>query len=285
MTELPEAVGRWLDEVLGAPVHVDGLLPGATTATVVSLRSHGGAYVLKLFSHAPFVAEDPDRAEHEATALVAIANAGIPAPQLVAFDGDGSSCGFPAVLMTRVPGSRGVGRVHAAQMVDLAARIHRLEFEVPWIFVRYNEGLETRAPSWGSDRRLWEDALVIAGSDPPPTAAGFIHRDYNSTNLLTEGGVVTGVVDWLSACHGPPAIDAARLRLDLTMDGSGGIARTVTAAFRRFHDVVDPFWDVVDAVDLLPYNEGFEAVDRWAETEQARRTRLETFIREALREL
>ena len=241
---------------------------------------------MKLFNQAFFVEEEPDRAIHEATVLDVVGRVDLPTPRLVAFDGDGSQCGFPAVLMTRVPGERGVGIEHAAEMVELAARLHGVPpavlAAVPWEFQRYNQGLEVRPPQWATDAQLWTDVLSVVASDPPMDGWGLIHRDYNSTNFLTSGDQVSGVVDWLAGCRGPFGIDAARLRLDLTVDGEIEVAEAVTAAFRRSeHDVIDPFWDLVDAVDLLPFYRGFEAVDTWGDA--ARRARLERFVIDAAR--
>jgi aminoglycoside phosphotransferase (APT) family kinase protein len=278
------SVADWLREQLGLPVAAGRALSGATTAEVTTFESSGHGYVLKLFNRAFFVEEQPDRAIHEASVLDVLVAVDLPTPRLVAFDGDGAQCGFPAVLMTRVPGERGVGVQHAAGLVEIAARLHGVPAALPWEFSRYNHGLEVRPPRWATDANLWNDVIGVVASDPPLDGWGFIHRDFNSTNFLTSGDRISGVVDWLSGCRGPLAIDAARLRLDLAMDGEPAVAAAVTAAFRRSeHDVIDPFWDLVDAVDLLPFYDGFEAVDRWGDPD--RRERLEGFVRDAVGQL
>jgi aminoglycoside phosphotransferase (APT) family kinase protein len=282
------AVADWLHEQLGAAVAGGTALPGATTAEVTAFESTGHSYVLKLFNKAFFVEEESDRANHEATVLDVLGGVDLPTPQLVAFDGDGSQCGFPAVLMTRLPGERDVGAHHAAEMVDIATRLHGITAAVPaalpWEFRRYSEGLELRPPRWSMDVKLWSDAFRVIASDPPADGRGFIHRDYNSTNFLTSGDRVTGLVDWLSGCRGPFGIDAARLRLDLTMAGDLETATATTDAFHRSgHDVIDPYWDLVGAVDLLPFYRGYETVDRWGNP--VRRARLEGFVKDALSRL
>jgi aminoglycoside phosphotransferase (APT) family kinase protein len=280
------AVAGWLHEQLGEAITQGRALPGATTAEVTTFESRDRGYVLKLFNQAFFVEEEPDRAIHEATLLDVLGGVDLPTPRLVAFDGDGSQCGVPAVLMTRVPGERGVGIQHAAEMVEFAARLHgvapAMPEAVPWGFQRYNQGLEVRPPRWATDVKLWTDVLGVVASDPPMDGWGLIHRDYNSTNFLSSGDRVTGVVDWLSGCRGPFGIDAARLRLDLAIDGESEVAAAVTEAFSRSeHDVIDPFWDLVDAVDLLPFYRGFDAVDDWGDP--LRRDRLEGFVSDAAR--
>ena len=274
-------VTSWITSHVGPPTGSLLRLRGATTADVMAVETKRGSFVLKLFSHQAFVAERPDRAVHEAAMLDLLEPTDVPAPRLIAVDGDGLECSVPAVLMTRLPGKAGVGPRQAVEMVDIAMSLHSLQLDVPWIFERYNHRVELRPPAWGSDAGLWEECLAITTSNPPSDSWGLIHRDFNSTNFLVDGDRVSGLVDWLSACRGPFGIDAARLRLDLTMDGRGVVADTVANAFRRSgHDVIDPHWDLVDAVDLLPFYEGFEAVDRWEDS--AKRERLEGFMRRAL---
>lgn len=277
----PGPVVDWLREQLGEGVRASTLLPGATTAEVSTFDVAGRHYVLKLFAKRFFVDEQPDRAVHEAAVLDALSGVEIPAPALVGVDGDGSFCGVPAVLMTRLPGSSGVDAVHASELVGIAARLHSAGITVPWTFERYCDGLETRPPVWGRDEKLWSAALELARSAPPAEDLAFIHRDYNSTNFLSRGNRVTGVVDWLSGCMGPPGIDAARLRLDLTMEGNHDAVTAVTEACHAVgHHIVDPFWDLVDAVDWLPFDQGLDTVDEWGDP--VRRKRLEGFMRSAV---
>ena len=274
----------WLLHQLGEGVRVSTLLPGATTAEVSTFAVAGRHYVLKLFNKQSFVDEQPDRAVHEAAVRDALSGVEIPTPALVGVDEDGSSCGVPAVLMTRLRGSSGVDAVHASDLVGIAARLHSAGITVPWTFERYCDGLETRPPAWGRDEKLWSAVLELARSAPPAEEPAFIHRDYNSTNFLGRGNRVTGVVDWLSGCMGPPGIDAARLRLDLTMEGQHDAVTAVTGAFHAAgYHIVDPFWDLVDAVDWLPFDQGLDTVDEWGD--RIHRERLERFMRSAVERL
>ena len=52
-----------------------------------------------------WLAEEPDLAAHEAACLGLARRAGVCAPELVAFDGQGNLDGVPATLMTRLPGA------------------------------------------------------------------------------------------------------------------------------------------------------------------------------------
>ena len=76
--------------------------------------------------------------------------------------------------------------------------------------------------------------------------ATFIQRDHHAGNVLWSYGRVSGVVDWVEACVGPPAVDFARARLNLA-------AQMGVPAARRYAKCpgieVDPVWDIVDACD------------------------------------
>ena len=277
----PGPVVDWLRQQLGECVRVSKLLPGATTAEVSTFAVAGRHYVLKLFNRQFFVDEQPDRAAHEAAVLEVVTAIDIPTPELVGVDGDGSHCGAPAVLMTRLPGARRIDGTHAQEIARIASRMHSAEAIVPWTFERYADGYETRPPNWGSSRQLWSEVFEVIDSEPSEANWGFIHRDFNATNLLSQGDTITGVVDWLSGCMGPHSIDAARIRLDPTMNGDSAFADALTEEFAEIgHMIVDPYWDLVDAVDLLPYYQGIEVVDDWGSPVQ--RQRLEAWVKNAL---
>jgi aminoglycoside phosphotransferase (APT) family kinase protein len=265
-------------------------LDGATTAAVEAVDAGGERLVLKRFVHRFLVEEDPDRARHEAAALRLLEDAEVPAPHLVAVDPDGSACGVPAVLMTRLPGRRAVPNPSHAATAEVLAAIHGVAPALPYTFRRYQDGVAgTGPPSWTQRPGLWERALEVAAAPGPGSAAGFIHRDANDGNVLWEGPTVTGVVDWLSACRGPLGIDLARVRVDMVLRGEQAGAAAVLDAYRAVGvaDADHPHWDVVDGVDLIPYYAGPVAVEAWPGTPDAaqRRLRLEGFLAEALARL
>ena len=66
---------------------------------------------------------------------------------------------------------------------------------------------------------------------------------------------MTGVVDWATAAWGPAGIDLARVRLNLAAHHGRDVAdRFVVAYVTAGGDpsARDPFWDLLDAADLLP---------------------------------
>jgi aminoglycoside phosphotransferase (APT) family kinase protein len=289
VNDLPGEVRAWVERSCGRVTAVEPL-SGATTAAVQGVAAGGRRLVLKRFVHRFFVDEEPDRATHEAAFLRLLAATDVPVPRLVAVDPDGSECGVPAVLMTRLPGRREVPNPNPAATADVLARVHRVRPDVPYGFVRYQEGAAgAGAPTWASHPALWERALGVAASPGPGGGWGLIHRDANDGNMLWEGSSVSGVVDWLSACRGPLGIDLARVRLDMVLRGEQAGAEAVLGAYRvvGVSDAHHPHWDIVDAVDLVPFDRGEVAAAAWPGTPDAvaRRERLEGFLAAALAEL
>lgn len=64
---------------------------------------------------------------------------------------------------------------------------------------------------------------------------------------------MSGIVDWLTGCRGPRAVDLARMRLSLVQDAGPGAERAFLAAHRRItgKDAHHPYWDLVDGADFL----------------------------------
>lgn len=63
---------------------------------------------------------------------------------------------------------------------------------------------------------VWEAALAAAPHDGPPV---WVHGDLDG-NCLVDGGRLSGLVDWGSACAGDPAVDVAVVWSPLFTDAS-----------------------------------------------------------------
>jgi hypothetical protein len=83
--------------------------------------------------------------------------------------------------------------------------------------------------------------------------------------MLWKQGNLVGVVDWADSCIGPLGIDVSHCRANLAMDLSLDMADSFLATYLEkvpggtWH----PAWDVVDAIDFMPFWLGQEAVDEW----------------------
>jgi aminoglycoside phosphotransferase (APT) family kinase protein len=67
-----------------------------------------------------------------------------------------------------------------------------------------------------------------------PATSSFIHMDYHPLNILVEGGLLTGVIDWAGAAAGDRRADLARTAVTLeTAPIPPGPLRPLMAAMRQ----------------------------------------------------
>lgn len=205
--------------------------------------------VLRRYTDSEWLRREPDLAAREARVLQLLERSpGLPTPKLVAVDPDGRDVGSPTVLMTRLPGRHQWKPPSIERLAALAPILHAVP--VPSRFRRYRpyyDFTKLSPPQWATDTKLWERAIAVAaGADVESAETTFIHRDHHAGNVLWSYGRVSGVVDWVEACAGPPAVDSARVRINLAAQLGLAAAR----AYARCPDVVvDPVWDIVDACD------------------------------------
>jgi len=238
-------------------------LPGATSSTLHALEVRYQARDLKLvlrqFTLQEWLVVEPDLAAHEAAALAKAGGATISTPELIAWDETGESCGLPAVLMTRLPGSVELKpadrRTWLAQLAETALAIHTVEAgSFPWDYYSYTDVSCLEVPDWSRHRRLWQRAYEILSGPAPDTRRCFIHRDYHPTNVLWLDGQVSGVVDWVNACRGTPGLDLAHCRYNLVgLLGLEAADRFLTAYQSLAGSAFDycPYWDLRAIADCL----------------------------------
>ena len=248
----------------GTSVETSRRLSGATSSNLyaVDCRRHGRSIplVLRLFTDLDWLAVEPDLAAHEASNLVKAGGAGLPTPELVAFDPTPASCGVPAVLMTRLPGAVELlpTDFHAwlTQQAEVLFPLHALDATgYPWRYAPYNRIQDLRVPGWSTRPELWEKAIEIVSGPWPPFQPCFIHRDYHPVNVLFEAGRLSGVVDWPNACEGPGCIDLSWSRANLA--GMYGVAAAdqllqVYTALAGAASDYHPFWDLMVIIEALP---------------------------------
>lgn len=267
---LPREAARWVERAVGGGARVVSAAPlaGATSSLLHGVSVERGGrrleVVLRRFVDAEWLKTEPDLARHEAASLTKAARAGVPVPGLIAFDEEGSECGAPATLMTRLP-----GRVVLApenldawlrRLAEVLLPFHELEAgDYPWGYFPYTDHLAgIEPPPWSQFPEHWERAAVIVAGRRPEGPAGrecFIHRDYHPNNVLWQDGRVSGVVDWVNACRGAPGFDVAWCRLNLAK--LYGVAEA--DAFLRAYEshagarfAYDPYWDLIALVEVLP---------------------------------
>jgi len=263
---LSPAVMAWLEWVLGSQAVIETIQPakGATSSSVylVAARLAGREerFVLRLFTNAAWLADEPDLAEHEAAVLRLAHQAGLPAPELVAYAADEAACGLPAVLMRHLP-----GRVELrpddltawlGQLAERLAQIHHVSADdLGWDYFSWTDQTDLRPPAWSKQPALWERAIEIGQAGPPAYQPVLLHRDYHPTNLLWVEDRLCGVVDWVNGCRGPAGVDLAHCRHNLVAMYGPSVAEQFLAAYQQVVGpgfVYQPYWDLDTVLGALP---------------------------------
>lgn len=265
-------------------------LTGGWTSTMLALRlgpgdagGTGHEVVLRLMTREPWRTHGEGLTMRESEVQRMLADTPVPAPHSLALDAAGRDCGFPAHLMSLVPGQVEADRIDASSLdrvAELLATIHEV---TPTIDVRYYQSWAWEAkyvvPPWASDAALWEEAFTLLRAGAPSHESCFIHRDFQPRNLLWSGDRVSGVVDWVETSIGPAWLDVAHFCTNLAIRHGNGPADLFAEAYAaRTGREPEPYFDVMDVVGFLPPpgKEGFLRDD-------AERRRLEDRLGSVLR--
>ncbi len=266
---LPKSLD-WVARSIGQGARVESVRPleGATSSSLfavdVNLHERLLKLVLRLFTNRAWLAEEPDLARHEANSLIKVRAAGIPTPELIAFDSGGAECSVPALLMTRLPGSVDLQpadlRSWLAQQAQALLPLHAIDaLDFPWHYAPYVDLASLKAPTWSRAPKLWEKAIDIASGTWPEAPTCFIHRDYHPVNVLFDHGRLSGIVDWVNACQGPAGFDLAWCRKNLASLYGVDAADLLLDAYLSLtgpNSDYHPFWDVMSIVETLPVPPG-----------------------------
>lgn len=186
-------LAAWLKQTIGVgdPITLEAL-PGATSSDVYAVSVEGTRrFVLRLFTNAQWLADEPDLAEHEAAALRRAERAGLAAPRPIA-RGAAAQCGVPAILMTHLPGSVDLhelsrpAALHA--LAQMLAKINAVEaHDFPWRYRSWRSADDSATLQWLDDAPLRAKLRAVADADPPAYAPAFVHRDFHPVNVLWQG--------------------------------------------------------------------------------------------------
>jgi Ser/Thr protein kinase RdoA (MazF antagonist) len=192
--------------------------------------------VLKLYKPDP---TEPDSPRREAHILDLLRTSDLTVPRVVAIDPDGAQCEMPALLMTRLPGRPRIWPRQIEPWInDLAvsaARIHATPIPPNALpaYERWEHETPTAAPSWSRQAAIWTKAIEAFKQPPPAHVKSFIHRDFHAGNVLWRAGAVSGIVDWLHGCWGPPEQDLAHCRLNIWFNQGPTAANAFLDAYYR----------------------------------------------------
>ena len=253
-TRPPAELIAWVEQTLGSSARVVGWkrLTGGLTSVVHGLRVERNGrcerYVLRWWVPDSKWQQWICRAVPLETAvLTKLEGSDIPAPRVIGSTSD-RALGGPAVLMTRLPGQvllmpRDRER-WLRQMAQTLARIHALTIDGK-PFESWLDRSQLSPPPDASRPDVWTEAIALIAEERAPTRTCFLHRDYQHFNILWSRERLTGVVDWIEACLGPPEVDVGHCRLNLTVLFSADVADR----FREMYEAesgrrVDAWWDV-----------------------------------------
>jgi len=298
---LSENTRRWIESTTGARVISVAVLAGATSSLLhaVEIESAHGRHslVLRRFANQEWVRREPDVAVREGLSLQHATRAGLPVPELIAVDPDGTHCGVPATLVARIPGSVVLEpedrRSWLRGLAEAAARIHRVDAAgFRWKYRRYNDAQALGAPGWSKQPEAWKKAIDIVQGTPRPYPECLVHRDYHPSNVLWQNGVVSGVVDWVNGCRGPAGIDVAWCRHNLASLHGVSVADDFLTAYiaevgSEFK--YDPYWDLMSVVELLPgppsMYEGWRAIGVPGISNALMRERVDNYVKSVVARL
>ncbi len=281
----------WIESATGDAVVGSARLPGATSSRILRIElSTGSRLVLREYG-AEYLHSEPIAPLRELDALDRVASTAVNAPVAIAADVDGSATGAPRLLMTEIAGRPGpqpapwTARAAAALAAihDTDPTGHRYHY-----FTYFRTGAEPSPPPWAEDAALWESAIETAAAERQAEDR-FIHRDFHPGNLLWDRTAI-GVVDWPAGCVGPAAVDLAHFRLNLHIAGRDDLESAFVDVYRAEGGAgPDPWWDLVAALDVLPWDQGPRAIAAWAGLPGVAgtlgRSGIERFIRRARTDL
>ncbi|GIO14496.1 hypothetical protein J19TS2_40510 [Cohnella xylanilytica] len=265
---LSDRVLQWVIDSAGGSADVlaserlQGGISSAVHGIVLSVDGTLRQLVLRQFEDADWIRREPDLALREAESLRRASGiAGARTPALVAVDADGTRCGTPTLLMTRLEGRVVLEPEDASRWLDgLASSLARLHAPdpaaaggFPWTFRPYCDASKLDATSWSSVPDKWKLAADYLTARKPSFSKKFIHRDYHPANVLWDGSEVSGVVDWVNGCIGPAGIDVGHCRVNLAQlrgvrEADEFLARYEEHAGASFE--YDPYWDLVALIDF-----------------------------------
>lgn len=247
----------WAAELIGPVTGVHALAGGWTSTMLRLSRSGREDVVLRLMTNEPWRSHGESLTTREREVQQMLASTSVPAPASLALDADGGRCGFPAHLMSLLPGAVENERADEHSLGCLAGLLVEVHAVSPTIDLRTYQSWAWEAkytpPPWSSDPGLWEDAFALLRTEPPRHERCFLHRDFQPRNVLWSAGAITGLVDWVETSMGPPWLDVAHCCTNLAISHGNAVADRFAEAYaERSGREPQRYFDVMDVVGFLP---------------------------------
>jgi len=260
---LPARARAWVDSL--APHAVADVTPiggGMTNTKWVVHLVDEGPLVIRWSDPHEWGDTGREHVRREALACRLLAGSGLPVPELLGSDLDGTTAGGPANLMTWLPGRVRLDRLGPAAITNwarLAVAVHEQPVPAdrwPPAFT-FRGSAEPAVPTWVRWPSRWRRAIDILNAGPPSTSQGLLHRDFHLDNTLWQGDGVSGLVDWAEASWGPSDLDVAHACSDFAMLHTTADGEAFRRAYLEQGGRLDPdpdaarFWIVSDILGFL----------------------------------
>jgi len=256
---------HWITKSVDETATVQSIirLKGSTSSILhhVCLLTKGSTVnvVVRQFNNKEWLHEEPDLVVHEAHSLHLAEKASVQTPKIIAYDETGEVCGIPAVLMTTLAGDVNLKPTDFNVWVHGLARalvsIHNVSaHDFAWSYFSYNQVETWPLPNWSNEPDVWKQLIQVAQGPAPDVVPCFIHRDYHPANVLWQNDKISGVVDWVNACHGPAGVDVGHCRVNLAMLYDVETADAFLSAYEQHAGTdfrYDPYWDIIALIDIL----------------------------------
>ena len=258
-----------LDEV--APGHrFESATPAGAAYTnqvhvlkAVSGRGHGVRIVVKQLTDS----RDSRRAIAEYHGLRVAHRHGLPVPEPLLLDADGSVLGVPGLVTGFIAGeqvmSPGSVSAWAEQLADALLTIHAVTpsaAEGSQLYDGEEIGLYFLTGHWPSanaghplSAQIYE-AIEQFRPELRKTRPRFLHMDFWPGNVLWNRGRIAGVVDWDATAVGDRAIDVGNFRMEMHLRGIREAADIFLRRYEAGAGEVEnlAFWDLAAAARPLP---------------------------------
>ncbi|TCM37867.1 phosphotransferase family protein [Kribbella sp. VKM Ac-2568] len=295
-----ERTRAWVEEVSGGRVVAVDRLKGGWTSVMrqVEVDGPGGrrALVLRSFVDEFFVRHAEGLLTREAEVLRLLRGSGVPAAEVVGVDAVGRYCEHPSLVMTLLPGAVRVEDDGAPARAGLLARqlvaIHQVRVETrPREYQAWTGAERVRLPEATTRPKVWKAAVEGIRRQAPQYEGVFLHRDFHPGNVLFDGDVITGVVDWVETSWGPADLDVAHCSTALALlhgpEYGLRFPELYSAAGGRLADWEDQrYWRLLDALAFAPDAEKvavpWRDLGRTDLTPSLLQTRLEAYLEAVL---
>jgi homoserine kinase type II len=244
-TVSPEEASSWLKQYsLGSLIELKGIASGIENTNYFLTTTHG-QYVLTLFERIA-----PEALPYYINLMAHLAQHGLPCPQPIATLQDSylnELNGKPACIVTRLKGAPDMdpGPAHCAQVGEMLADMHLAGKSYPAKLANprgphwWKETANSVIPKLDADSQamLQEELRFQALYRFEDLPRGVIHADLFRDNVLFDGDMLSGAIDFYFACNDAWLYDLAITVNDWCMNSDGTLDNErVEAMLTRYHE-------------------------------------------------